>query len=367
MTIIQDPGLTTRNGRGGYVREATPLDLLRIVATRRRQRILRLNPPYSLIQPQSLVSELLRTQVPFKFRAGCVLVYLDKGYVQGFVQARPRWGRDEEWAVTTLATLDRAPYHVSEALLEAVSQAAGESGVLRLFVKVPSDESDLPQFRRLGFTHYTNEHIWGHLYFAQRGQGTSADEPAMGQVRKQSNSDAWDLLQLYSAVTPPAVQRAETLSSRNFRRSYFPRPMLPSSGLVERAYVWSDASGQKQSLGGYMRLVTGARAHWLTTMFRPDAANRDICPQAFDYVLWKAARSGHKPVYCGVRDYQAEVGGILEARGFHHFSEQALLVKYLAEPIKVKQPVLAPFLARNTTELVTTAKASAEFRVPSAE
>ncbi|MEA2575374.1 MAG: hypothetical protein QOH93_2672 [Chloroflexia bacterium] len=351
--------MKNQNGRGGYVREATPLDLLRIVATRRRQRILRLNPPYSLIQPQSLLSELFRSQVPFKYRAGCVLVYVDKGSVQGFVQARPRWGRGEEWAITTLATMDRAPYHVSEALLGAASQAAGEYGVLRLFVKVPGDESDLPQFQRLGFTHYTNEHIWGHLYFAQRGQGTTADEPPHAPLRKQNNSDAWDLLQLYSAVTPPAVQRAETLSSRNFRRNYLPRPILLSSGLVERAYVWPDASGQKQGLGGYVRLVTGARAHWLTTMFRPDTGNRDICPQAFDYVLWKAARSGPKPVYCGVRDYQAELGGILEGRGFHHFSEQALLVKYLAEPIKVKQPVLAPFLARNT-ELVTTAKASSE-------
>ena len=344
------------------MREATPLDLLRIVATRRRQRILRLNPPYSLIQPQSLKAELFRTQVPFKMRSGCVLVYVDKGSVQGFVQARPRWGRDEEWAITTLATLDRAPYHVAEALLEGVSQAAGEYGVLRLFVKVPSDEADLPQFRRIGFTHYTNEHIWGHLYFAQRGQGTSADEPRHAGLglRKQGNADAWDLLQLYSAVTPPAVQRAETLNTRYFRRSYMPRPILLSSGLVERAYVWSDASAQKQALGGYVRLVTGARAHWITTMFRPDSANREICPQALDYVLWKAARSGPKPVYCGVRDYQAEVGGLLEARGFHHFSEQALLVKYLAEPIKVKQPVLVPFLARNSGELVTTAKTSAE-------
>ncbi len=360
MTVIQDPGLKTQNSRGGFVREATPLDLLRVVATRRRYRILRLNPPYSLIQPQSLTSELLRTQVPFRVRAGCVLVYVDKGAVLGFVQARPRWGRDDEWAITTLGTLDRAPYHAYEALLEAVAQTAGEYGVLRLFVKVPSDESDLPQFRRLGFTHYTNEHIWGHLYFAQRGQGSSADEPSHAGLRKQSNSDAWDLLQLYSAVTPPAVQRAETLSSRNFRRGYMPRPLLLSSGLVERAYVWPDGSGQKQVLGGYIRLVTGTRAHWVTTMFRPDAANREICPRAFDYVLWKAARSGPKPVYCGVKDYQAEVGGILEARGFHHFSEQALLVKYLAEPIKVKQPVLAPFLARNNTELVTTAKSSNE-------
>jgi hypothetical protein len=292
-------------------------------------------------------------------RAGCVLVYVDRGTIQGFVQAKPRWGRDDEWAVTTLGTLDRAPYHVSEALLEAVSEAAGEYGVLRLFVKVPSDETNVPQFRRLGFTHYTNEHIWGHLYFAQRGQGTAADEPSVGRVRKQSNADAWDLLQLYSAVTPPAVQRAETLNSRNFRRNYLPRPLFFSSGLVERAYVWPDAGMEKQALGGYVRLVTGARAHWLTTMFRPDAANRELCPEALDYVLWKAARSGPKPVYCGIRDYQAEVGGILEARGFHHFSEQALLVKYLAEPIKIKQPVLAPFLARNTGELVTTAKAEA--------
>lgn len=360
MTIIQDSTLKTQNSTRGFVREATPLDLLRIVATRRRQRTLRLNPPYSLIQPQSILPELLRSQVPFRLRAGCVLVYVEKGTVHGFVQARPRWGREDEWAVTTLATTDRAPYHVSEALLEAVSQAAGEYGVLRLFVKVPSDESDLPQFRRIGFTHYTNEHIWGHLYFAQRGQGTSADEPSHAALRKQSNADAWDLLQLYSAVTPPAVQRAETLSTRNFRRNYLPRPLLFSSGLVERAYVWPDASGQKQALGGYIRLVTGARAHWLTTMFRPDGANRDVCPQAFDYVLWKAARSGPKPVYCGVRDYQAELSGILEARGFYHFSEQALLVKYLAEPIKVKQPVLAPFLARAPGELVTTAKASNE-------
>ncbi|HVF99077.1 MAG TPA: hypothetical protein VND68_04510, partial [Chloroflexia bacterium] len=118
MTIIQDSSLKTQDSGRGFVREATSLDLLRIVATRRRQRTLRLNPPYSLIQPQSISQELLRSQVPFKLRAGCVLVYVEKGTVQGFVQARPRWGREDEWAVTTLATTDRAPYHVSEALLE---------------------------------------------------------------------------------------------------------------------------------------------------------------------------------------------------------------------------------------------------------
>lgn len=339
------------------MREATSLDLLRIAATRRKQRVLRLNPPYSLIQPQALIPELFRAQFPLKMRPHCVLVYVDKGVVLGFVQARPRWGRDDEWAVTTLGTLDRAPYQVTEALLEAVAEAAGEAGVMRLFVKISRDEPHLNEFRRIGFTHYTNEHIWGNLYF---GQGAHAQEPEHGQLRKQTNADAWDLVQLYSAVTPPAVQRAETLSTRNFRRSYMPRPLFLSSGIIERAYVWADASGQKQNLGGYVRLVTGARAHWITTMFRPDTGNRDTCPQALDYVLWKAARSGAKPVYCGVRDYQAEVGSVLEARGFHHFSEQALLVKYLAEPIRVKQPVLTPFLARNTGELVTTAKSSGE-------
>jgi hypothetical protein len=154
-------------------------------------------------------------------------------------------------------------------------------------------------------------------------------------------------MQLYSAVTPPVVQRAEMLTTRQWHISHIPRPWFLSQGLLENSYVWQDESGKSEGLGGYVRLLTGARGHWISTLYRPDPGNRQMVPIALDHVLWKAARNGNKPVYSGIREYQAEVATLLEERGFHLLSEQALLVKYIAEPIKERQPALVPFLAKN--------------------
>ena len=85
---------------------------------------------------------------------------------------------------------------------------------------------------------------------------------------------------------------------------------------------------------------------------RPDPANRAVCSLALDYVLWKAARAGSKPVYCGVREYQAEVGGLLEERGFHPLSDQALLIKYLVEPLRERQPALVRLLVPDRGEML---------------
>ncbi len=329
------------------MRHATPLDLWRISATRGRQHVFHLNPPYTLVQPDEMSHDLLRSQLPANPRSSLVYVYIDRGVVLGYVQARCRWHKQDEWTITTLAATDRAPAHIWEALLEEVCHAAGEEGVMRIFVKVPDGEPLMEEFRALGFTRYSNERIWGNLYFG--ATGAPSDEPPHEAFRRQASQDAWDLMQLYSSVTPPVTRRAEDLGTSQWSRSRVPRLLRLSSGPIEQAYVWADETGAKGStgLGGYIRLLTAARGHWVTTMFRPDAANRTIFPQALDYVMWKAARLGTKPVYCGVREYQSEAEGHIEERGFHLLSEQALLVKYLVEPIKVREPALVPFLARN--------------------
>jgi hypothetical protein len=348
------------------MRPATLTDLVSIVATRGRQRILRLNPPYTLVQPEALLPDLLRSQIPVKPRVNFVYTYVDRGSVLGYVQARCRWRRRDEWTITTLATTERAPDQVWEALLEEVCRAAGEEGVIRLFVKIPQDEPLVQLFHRLGFTRYTNEHVWGNLYFSPTG--APADEPARKPLRKQSTRDAWDLMQLYKAVTPPVAQHAEALTSRQWHISHIPRPWFLSQGLLENSYVWPDQAESERAfspersergsgstaLGGFVRLLTGARGHWITLLFRPDRANRAVCDQALDYVLWKATRLGTKPVYCALREYQSEVGPLLEDRGFHLLTEQSLLVKYIAEPIREQQPALVPFLVPNKGELVAT-------------
>ncbi len=336
------------------MRHANLLDLLSISATRGKQRVLRLNPPYTLVQPQALLTDLLRSQLPIQPRFNFVYVYRDAGRTQGWIQARCRWQRRDEWTITTLSTNEKASPYVGERLLKELVREAGEQGVIRVFAKIPEDEPQLRTFRALGFTLYTNEEIWGNLYF---GASTTVTEPRDGPLRKllrtRTARDAWDLMQLYAAITPAVVQRAEMLTTRQWHISHIPRPWFLAQGLLEKSYVWQDLNDKSDGLGGFVRLLTGANGHWITVMCRPDLANRAVVPVAIDFVLWKAARHSNKPVYCSIREYQAEVGTLLEERGFHLLSRQALLVKYLAEPIKEKQPALAPFLVK-TGELVGT-------------
>lgn len=335
-------------------RHANLFDLLSISASRSKQRVLRLNPPYTLVQPEALLTDLLRSQLPIKPRFNLVYIYRDMGRVLGWVQVRRRWQTRDEWTVTILSTADKAPPQVGERLIEEVVREAGEQGVIRVFAKLPQGERQLDAFRSLGFTTYTNEEIWGNLYFGSSSNVTNPkDDPVHKLLRPRTGRDAWDLMQLYSAVTPAVVQRAEMLTSRQWQLSSIPRPNLMAQGLLEKSYVWQDESGKSEGLGGFVRLLTGSSGHWITVMFRTDPANRDVLPTAINYAMWKASRHSNKPVYCGIREYQSEVGNLLEERDFHLLSNQTLLVKYLAEPIKEKQPALAPFLLQ-TGELVGT-------------
>src|SRR5438094_9990713 len=89
------------------MRPATLPDLLNIVATRGRQRVLRLNPPYTLVQPEALLPDLLRSQIPVKPQANFVYTYVDRSSVRGYVHARCRWRRRDECTITTLRTTAR--------------------------------------------------------------------------------------------------------------------------------------------------------------------------------------------------------------------------------------------------------------------
>lgn len=327
------------------LRHATLPDLLSINRFKRRQRVLRLNPPYSLVQPDAHVRDLWRSQLPLNPRLSFVYVYVERGVVLGYVQVRCRWSRQEEWTITTIGAVERAPANVLEALVEQVCREAGERQVLRIFVKVPQRDASLELFQGTGFTHYTDENIWGNLYFSQ--PGAALTEPQHDQLRRQRGSDAWDLFKLYSTVTPPAVQRAENLNSREWQRGGIARPPFLRPDPVEKSYVWADEAGG-QTLGGHVRLLTGKGGHWITLLFKPDTANRAVVPRALDYVLWKASQQSNKPVYCGIREYQVEVESEFESRGFHLLSKQSLLVKYMAEPIKAHQPAMLPFLVPKT-------------------
>src|SRR5688500_16467480 len=304
-------------------RPATLLDLWRIAAGMQRQRVLRLDPMLTLIHPDSLLGDDLRARLPLQQRNSFVFVCAEGRNILAWVEVRSRPKKRDEWAITTIGTNEYTPDHIWGGLFEEVCREAAERGVTRLFTQVTKGETLGTDLRALGFTHYADERIWGNLLFGTSRSNTQ--EPERKPLRPQSDTDAWDLMQFYSSVTPPAVRRAEDPTTRQWRKMR--HPLFARRVLTERAYVWADEANSRGGIGGYAPLLTGARGHWITLIYRPDAANRSRCPLALDYVLWKAARLGTKPVYCGVREYMQETMILLEERGFHPLSNQELLVK----------------------------------------
>jgi hypothetical protein len=321
-------------------RPATLVDLWRIAARRQYQRVLRLDPLRTLIYSDSLTRDSMRARLPFQKRDTFVFTCTEGDSIVAWIEARRRPKRRDEWSITTIGATDRASDYVWEGLFEEVCRAAGEWGVTRLFTQVPKGEQLGADLRALGFTHYADERIWGNLLFGTSRGNTP--EPERKPLRHQTDTDAWDLMQLYAMVTPPAVRRAEDPTTRQWRKTR--TSFLSRRSTTERAFVWTDETSSRGGIGGQIGLLTGPRGHWITLMYRPDIANRSRCPLALDYVLWKAARLGTKPVYCGVREYMQETEILLEERGFHPLSDQELLVKYLAKPLEVRQSALIPFL-----------------------
>ncbi len=319
------------------IRPAGWTDIARILVTRRQQNILRLNPPYTIIQPESVVMDLLRAQSPLPRRRCHTLVYLEDGAVLAYLQARCRWRRRDEWTITSLAATERAPEPLWRLLVAEAIRQAGERGVTRLFAKIAVDAPYEDLFREVGFTVFTHERIWGNLYLTGGDEG----EARRGPLRTVERHDAFDLLQLYRQVTPRVVQQAEALTSKQWQ----PGARVVLGGLAARALVWDNAAAAPEStyaphgLGGWIRLLSGPRGHWITTMYRPE--QRGIASAAVDYTLWLARKNAPKPTYVALREYQAELEPLLEERGFHLLSEQALLVKYTA----VLAPQVSPAFA----------------------
>lgn len=306
------------------IRHAGWTDIMRIMATRRQQEILRLNAPYTIIQPEAVLTDLLRAQNPLLRRRCNTLVYAEGGDVLAYLQARCRWQRGDEWTITSLATSEREGAPLWQQLVTELVRQAGERGITRVFAKLPLEDPRLELFRELGFAIYSHERIWGDLYV----KAVSIDAPRRGPLRSLERRDAFDLLQLYRQVTPRAVQQAEALTSKQ----WLPGPRVAPGGLGARAFVWDSASVPHQTtfaphgIGGWVRLLTGPRGHWITTLFRPE--QREAARDALEYVLWLARKSVPKPMYVALREYQAEMEPLLEERGFHLLTEQALLVKY---------------------------------------
>lgn len=250
----------------------------------------------------------------------------------GFLQARARRGRPEADVVYLAPALDADDDAVAiwYRLLAECAQEFGARGVQRVFAQIPQGNGVEDVFRQAGFNTYAREEI-----FCLRELPAALTKTKL--LRHQRARDGWDLLRLYTELTPRPVQLAEgTLS--------------PEGQGGKMGDWWDQSRGAgyileiENELAGAVRIRRGRAAYWLRFGLHPQAREHaDELLRGALSLLWAAPRH---PIYCSVRDYESGLTGALETAGFQHQQTRSLMVKFIAARAKEPFLKLAPVLEK---------------------
>ena len=253
----------------------------------------------------------------------------------GLLRCAPAARRARVQALTLLAprTPGDAPTPLrlatAEAMLQRLAVCAAAQGRPILVARLWEDSPYLPAFTATGFSTAATE------YEYERSPGPVGDPPAIEGLRAQEAPDAWDVMQLYRAITPAAVQRAEARTMQEMEqpppRTSGLRPWLSAMD-IERNVV-ADEHGLVAWLE--LRLDAG-ESHRLTLMLHP--RGNHLAPAMVRWALWRLAAAAPRPVRIGVREAHSPIGAALEALGFTLASTRALMVKDVAERVAARVP-----------------------------
>jgi hypothetical protein len=242
----------------------------------------------------------------------------------GFVQLRARRGRPEADVVYLAPALDADEDAVAiwYRLLAECAHEIGARGGQRVFAQIPPVDGVEEVFRQAGFNAYAREEI-----FCLRDFPAALTKSDL--LRRQRARDGWDLLRLYTELTPRPVQLAEG--------------MLSPEGQGGKLGDWWDQSRgagyileKDGELAGAARVRRGRAAYWLRLGLHPQArAHADELLRGALALLWAAP---HQPIYCSVREYESGIAHALQAAGFQHHQTRSLMVKHTTA--RAREPFL---------------------------
>lgn len=252
---------------------------------------------------------------------------------QGFVQMRARRGRPEVDVTFLAPALDADTDAVAiwYRLLAECVQVIGARGGQRVFAQIPLGNGAEDVLRQAGFNAYAREDIFCLCPFPRERTKTQ-------RLRRQRARDGWNLLRLYTELTPRPVQLAEG--------------MLSPEGQGGKLGDWWD---QMRSAGyvlekdgelvGAVRIRRGRAAYWMRLGLQPQAYDEaEELVRGALALLWAAPPH---PIYCSVREYESGIASALQALGFEHQQTRCLLVKHTTARVKSVIPTLLPALEQS--------------------
>lgn len=294
------------------------------------------------LSPQSPLTEALASRLSFGGMGAETFVLYPDGRKQralGMVQARLRKNHPE--ADITFIAPDLESEHDAVAtwyrLLAEATNSLGESGIQRLYVQVSCGNGAEEVFRQAGFNVYARENVF--LLPADRAAANNVSG-GVTTLRRQRKRDSWNLMRLYSALTPRQVQSAEGT-------------VAGEGGPLKLDETWENVNStgyileRQNALVGTVRMQKGRLASWLRLYLHPQAQAYadDLVREA----VMLASKTRARPIYASVRHYEGGIRAALEAIGFEWQFERCLMVKHTTVRVKEAIPWLAPVL--ETTRL----------------
>lgn len=216
----------------------------------------------------------------------------------------------------------------AEAMLQRLAGCAAAKGRPILVARLWEDSPYTPAFTTNGFSTAAIESEY------ERSPGPVGEPPAIDGLRAQETPDAWDVMQLYRATTPAAVQRAEARTMEEMEQPPRPSGLGPwLSAMDTERIVVADEHGLVAWLE--LRLDAG-ESHRLTLMLHP--RGHHLAQALLRWALWRLGASAPRPVRIGVREAHSPIGAALDALGFTLASTRALMVKDVAERVAARVP-----------------------------
>jgi N-acetylglutamate synthase-like GNAT family acetyltransferase len=257
-------------------------------------------------------------------------VQIENGQIHGLVSARARFGTDV-WEIDQLLiapSLDED--RVCQRLLDHLCAAAVEEGVMKVFLRLPSDSSWATASRQAGFVHYTTEQPYVHPSLP------ALERPVVEGLRPRRPADHQALFHLYSAAVPAHVRQIEAMTLQEWRWN-------DNWGLASVASVRPALSRRRRDM---VVQSEGDVVAWLQVQTKPrtvrvlsESDSRLDPGVLLRRALAELTPSG--PALCPVREYQGELVAPLEELGFTPGEPQELFARLLAARIPERRLVPA--------------------------
>jgi hypothetical protein len=289
-----------------------------------------------------------------------LFVYESERHVAGLVRVERESWRDD-WTIVELdaiGTGEAAPHsgpgEIRYRLVQQVLREGQKRGAARFHVACADDDDNVELFMQAGFARYGEERI---LYRPpdQALPKLMADADASrARIRPARPIDAAALMQLYAAVTPPAVQRLEAFRIPDWERqgSNWRVPRSSMAPILRFAdldgFVQENEDGVR--LDGFVQtgVAREDQPHYLRLLGRPEVDLGPLIQYGLGVIGGQTGRGSSRPnhgVLAPVRTYESPADRRLEEAGFAEIATVTLLLKETL--VRVAEPSLVPAAVRH--------------------